>query len=118
MIAPSAAQIRDALGVPVTFALSDQPWSFRVASADDGEPLGVTVWVAEHPDTVTVTVIAETQAGVRFRSEQSGAQRLSVSRDDPQIVVDFAHDGSATQLLITLRPTFRIEERRSNSPVT
>lgn len=103
-VGPGPGMIERVLGVPVTFVLSDHPWSFRVRG---GGGQHVTVWVAEGPDTVTVTVAVESEDGSSLRIVRDGATRFEVSEQAPHVAVAF----TSGTLTITLWPNLAIDER-------
>ncbi len=111
-VSPRSEELRDVFGVEWYFLLSDQPSSFRVV-AGSGERVGV--WVTETPATITITVQVTNDDGMLFQSDKDGATRLSVSRDAPEIVCEFAHGGDIGRLEISLSPQLRIKENTSGA---
>jgi hypothetical protein len=106
-VAPSGAEILEALGVSVFCVLSDMPWSFEVV-AGSGET--VKVWVTEHPDRVDIDVAAFADGDLTFAGTREGATGLAVSEHAPQIVVESAFGPQVGRLEISLTPRLAIRD--------
>lgn len=106
-VAPSRSEIFDALGASVFYVLSDMPWSFSVV-APSGEK--VSVWVAELPDKVDVSVSVQAADVVTFTSFRGGASRLAVSAQPPEIVIESESDDRYARLEISLAPRLLIKD--------
>jgi hypothetical protein len=111
-VTSTGSEIYDALGVSVFYVLSDMPWSFSVV-AGGGET--VRVWVAELPDTVDVSVSVHTDGELTFTSSRSGARRLEVSKQAPEIVIESGFGSAVGRLEISLTPRLVISDTLGRS---